>query len=111
MDREQILKIRARRHAAMLRQEDNYQQSGDGNFYRKMKGHELVVDLCDQALQSEEDHQTAISLKNYLRWWADEAAKAQHNARLGGYDKDEIGRLLKNIMETAKRYGWLSRWE
>ena len=112
MDREAIEKIRERRYAAMKRQEENYQVTGDGNFYRKMKGHELVVDLCDQALRSVEDHQTAVALKIDIVDIASLASKAEYHAhRAGEYDRQEVEKVLREVMAVARRYGWTNRYE
>lgn len=102
MEAERIKKIRDSKEKARLRQWQNYQSTGDDNFYRKMNGYEDIVTICNQALSAAEDHQKALNLKLDIIDFAKEAADMiHHNPNIDA----DIKSLLKSIMATAERYG------
>ena len=107
MDAERIKKIRDSKEAARIRQEANFQETGDDNFYRKMRGYEDIVDICNQALASAEDHQKAVNLKIDICRFAEEAANLMHKQP----NIPEIKSLLKDIMAVAKDNGWTNKWD
>lgn len=108
MDAARIKKIRDSKERARQRQWQNYQSTGDDNYYRKMNGYEDIVTICNQALSAAEDHQKAQNLKFDIIDFAKEAADLIHHDP--NIDAD-IKNLLKNIMATAERYGWQNKWE
>lgn len=108
MDAERIKKIRENKEKARKRQWQNYQATGDDNYYRKMNGYEDIVTICDQALSAADDHQKALNLKLDIIEFASEAADLIHH-NPGIYK--EVKDLLENIMATARRYGWQNKWE
>ncbi len=108
MDAARIEQIRKSKEKARQRQWQNYQATGDDNYYRKMNGYEDIVTICDQALSAADDHQKALNLKLDIIGFASEAADLiHHNPNI---DK-EIKNLLEDIMATAKRNGWQNKWE
>lgn len=108
MDAERIKKIRDSKEKARQRQWQNYQATGDDNFYRKMSGYEDIVTICDQALSAADDHQKALNLNLDIIEFARQAADLIHHNP--GIDK-EVKNLLEDIMATAKRNGWQNKWE
>ena len=52
MDAARIEQIRKSKEKARQRQWQNYQATGDDNYYRKMNGYEDIVTICDQALSA-----------------------------------------------------------
>ena len=108
MDAERIKKIRDSKEKARQRQWQNYQSTGDDNYYRKMNGYEDIVTICDQALSAADDHQKALNLNLDIIDFASEAADLiDHNPNIDREVKD----LLENIMATARRNGWQNKWE
>ena len=112
MNAERIRKIRESKEAARIRQYNNFQASGDDNYYRKMSGYEEIVEICDQALSAADDHTKAISITADLCGLASKAAQAVHQAqRTGILDHYEAMNILKSVMAVAERHGWSDRWE
>lgn len=112
MDKERILKIRASKEAAKNRQYANFQSTGDDNYYRKYTGYDDIVTICDMALNSADDHTTALNLKGEIAQIASRASDLEHEAQTRGeLDSAEARGVLRAIMTLAKKNGWWNRWE
>jgi hypothetical protein len=104
MTTDRILQIRKSKEAAQKRQEANYYATGNGEYMKKARGYEDVVELCDQALSVSRDRDAAAVIKNALMSIAQDAKQAEKECRLGCCGSTP--RVLRRIQNLAKEYGW-----
>lgn len=103
MTTDRILQIRKSKEAAQKRQEANYYATGNGEYMKKARGYEDVVELCDQALSVSRDRDAAAAIKNALMDVAREAKQAEQICAGCG---SNTPRVLRRVQNLAKEYGW-----
>ena len=104
MRKERIEQIRDSKERARLRQQDNYQSTGEMKYYSAMSRYEDLVEICNQALTTAEDHDKCVRLTSNIMILAGKAAELKHK---GEYrDADKVKDFLYELIDTAKRFGF-----
>ncbi len=105
MTKERIEQIREGKEKARRRQDENYQATGEARYDYAARRYEELVEICDQALSTAEDHTTAVHLRVSLCSLASRADKALHHA-----DEAETKQIMKDILAIAEDHGYKSPW-
>lgn len=107
MTRERIEQIRESKERARLNQYKEFQASGNSKSYTRMKAHEDVVELCDLALSTIDDHNAIVHIKTTTISLASDAEKLLHYKP---FISEDVKGILKELIATAKMYGFQSKW-
>lgn len=107
MTRERIEQIRESKERARLNQYKEFQASGNSKSYTRMKAHEDVVELCDLALGTIDDHNEIVHIKAAIISFAGDAEKLLHYET---YISEDVQKMLKELIATAEMYGFRRKW-
>ena len=106
MTKERIEKIRDSKERARQRQSDNYQSTGEMKYYSAMNRYEDLVEICNQALTTAEDHDKCVRMSSQFMILAGKAAELKHK---GDYrDADKVKDFLHELVGAAERFGFLN---
>lgn len=107
MTKERLLQIRASKQEAYQRQFDNYQNGGPSKCLTNAKGYEEIVDICDMALSSADDHSKALTCSMNLI----ELGRLADRVIMNGWQKTFVEALVKTAKDYAKKNGYNSPYD
>lgn len=110
MTRERIEKIRDSKQRSYLRQFDNFQSTGETKYMTRATAYEELVDICNQALSTVDDHQKNVHITADLIRCAGKAADLIHHWN-EDLDHTQAKNFLYEFITVAKMYGFDNRWE
>ena len=111
MRKEDIIKIRDGKQRAYENNERWYQQSGEASYARAARRYEDLVDICNQALSSADDHTKCISLSADLITLGNKAADLNHKRNTNQkVDTHELWELVKRVLSIARLHGFDDKW-
>ena len=109
MRKDEIEKIRDGKLKAAQNNYQWFQQSGEDRYYRAYRRYDELVEICNQALNSAEDRDSANRLKAEVMVLASRAADMRHKGEYA--DQMAVKDFLYDFVDVAKRFGFSNRWE